>query len=225
MVRLYGLSFQMEDCMMRIVLFVLAFCCLVGPVNAQERFSLEDKISPRDKRYPTFRRALELMSSRGAKTLVETGTARNGRANCVGDGCSTLVFAEWASQHAALLYSVDIDQLALITAESCLGDLKHFVKFVHDDSITFLKDFNQPIDFLYLDSYDFDASDPHPSQQHHLSEIIAAYPWLTEKSIVLIDDCALPHGGKGKLVIQYLWDRGWVIDKADYQILMVKKGP
>ncbi len=148
------------------------------------------------------------MAKRKAQILVETGTARGGRSNCAGDGCSTPIFAEWASQHGALLYSVDIDRTALITAERCLGDLYKYVKFVHSDSIVFLKNFNQKIDFLYLDSYDFDFKNPLPSQQHHYQEIVAAYPWLTDQTIILIDDCDLPHGGKGKLVIEFLLEKG-----------------
>ena len=74
---------------------------------------LEDFIHPEDKRYKTFRSTLELMEKRKVKTIVETGTARNGVKNCIGDGCSTPIFCEWASEHGAYVYSVDIDPLAI----------------------------------------------------------------------------------------------------------------
>lgn len=86
----------------------------------------------------------------------------------------------------------------------------------------FLSRFDRPIDFLYLDSWDFDFADPAPSQQHHLREIIAAYPRLHAQSMVLIDDCNLPHGGKGRLVIQYLAERGWRVLHSEYQTLLVR---
>lgn len=54
---------------------------------------------------------------------------------------------------------------------------------------------------FYLDSFDFDISNPLPSQKHHLKEIEAAYDKLTDNSVVMIDDCDLPGGGKGKGVI------------------------
>ena len=93
--------------------------------------------------------------------------------------------------------------------------------FVCSDSVSFLQNFGKTIDFLYLDSYDFDVDNPFPSQHHHLLEISAAYPFLNENSIVLIDDCDLPHGGKGKLAIQFLMQRGWQVLMSGYQVLLI----
>jgi hypothetical protein len=184
--------------------------------------SLEDKIPEGDKRYHTFRYALDLMKERGARNLVETGTARFGKCNCAGDGCSTLVFAEWALENGAILYSVDINGDYLITAHAALGPLAESVELVQSDSIEFLKHFNHQIDFLYLDSYDYEIRHPRPSQQHHLNEIVAAYPWLTKDSIVMIDDCDLPRGGKGKLAIRYLLEKGWKMVANGYQVVLVQ---
>lgn len=115
------------------------------------------------------------------------------------------------------------DKKAIESAKQDLEDCREFVQFAHDDSIEFLKNFNRPIDFLYLDSFDFDAQNPDPSQQHHFKEIMAAYPSLTKKSVVMIDDCDLPHGGKGKLVIEYLLNKGWKIAASNYQVLLVQE--
>ncbi|MBI3901288.1 MAG: class I SAM-dependent methyltransferase, partial [Chlamydiia bacterium] len=145
--------------------------------------------------------AVSLLKQRGAKVLVETGTARDGRKNFDGDGGSTIIFGEWAKHHQALLYSVDIDPTAVKIAKSVTKKFGPSVHVICSNSITFLENFQGPIDFLYLDSYDFDANEPLPSQEHHLKEIIAAYPKLHKDSIVMIDDCGLPHGGKGVLVI------------------------
>lgn len=209
--------------MRRSFIFLISLVFSLGFANEGQYSdcSLEDKIPKSNTRYKTFRYALNLMQERHAQILVETGTSRMGRSNCIGDGCSTLIFAEWASQNDAFLYSVDICKECLLNAEKALGDLVDFVQFVHSDSVEFLKNFGQPIDFLYLDSYDFEVKNPRPSQQHHLNEIIAAYPWLTKNSIVMIDDCALPHGGKGKLVIEYLLKRNWKIVSKGYQVVLV----
>lgn len=184
---------------------------------------LEGKIPPHNHRYRTFVYALELLSERKALTIVETGTARYGLSNCLGDGCSTMIFGEWAKNHAAEFYSVDIDPESIMNAENDLGDLKTFIHLICNDSITFLTNFSRPIDFLYLDSFDLDLNDPLPSQEHHLKEIIAAYPWLHSNSIVMIDDCDFPCGGKGKLAIEYLLDKGWEIIASGYQVILAQK--
>ncbi len=180
------------------------------------------KIPPEDQRHHTFAMALQLMQERGVKTIVETGTARGGTADCVGDGCSTLIWAAWARDHQAALYSVDIDPSGIRAAKRALIAERLSANLITSDSITFLKGFNQSIDFLYLDSYDFDINNPIPSQEHHLREIVAATPWLTPNSIVMIDDCDLPYGGKGKLAIEYLLARGWKILVAGYQVILVQ---
>ncbi len=44
---------------------------------------------------------------------------------------------------------------------------------------------------------------------------------LHEQSVILIDDCGLPHGGKGKLAIEFLKDQGWILLKEGYQTLLI----
>lgn len=101
--------------------------------------------------------------------------------------------------------------------------MENQVVLVCSDSVRYLKSFGKQIDFLYLDSFDYDFNNPSPSQRHHLREIIAAYPWLTKESIVMIDDCDLAGGGKGVLVISYLINRGWKIAMQGYQVIMVQE--
>jgi hypothetical protein len=55
-----------------------------------------------------------------------------------------------------------------------------------------------------------------------LKEIEAAYSKLTDQSVVMIDDCQLPQGGKGKLIIDFLIKRGWKKVFDGYQVIMVK---
>jgi hypothetical protein len=184
---------------------------------------LENRIPQENIRYKTFLYALNLLEERKAKTLVETGTARNGCANCLGDGCSTIIFGNWAKENQAFLYSVDVASEALQNAQNGLGFSKPFVHFVQQDSISFLQNFNQPIDFLYLDSLDFDPLNPIPSQMHHLDEAMAAYPHFTEQTIVMIDDCGLFFGGKGRLAISFLARMGWKVLVQDYQVILARE--
>ncbi len=184
---------------------------------------LNDKMSRHNGRYYTFLRAMDLMDQRAAKVLVETGTARCGLKDAKGDGASTVVFGQWAQKHDTILYSVDIDPQSIQNAAADLGDCRDHVKLVLGDSVEFLARFKEPIDFLYLDSYDYDEQDPEPSQEHHLKEVLAVMPRLHDKSIILIDDCKLKGGGNGKLVIAYLLQHGWKVDRNAYQVLLVKR--
>lgn len=169
----------------------------------------------------TFPKAIELSNQRQIKTIVETGTSRGGTLAYDGDGGFTIIFGYWSQLHNAELYSVDIDPKAIERAHSVVDKYGEIVHLVEDDSVHFLQHFNKTIDFLYLDSYDFDKNNPHPSQLHHLHEIEAAYNKLAPHSIVMIDDCGLAYGGKGKLVVDYLLNKGWSIYAQDYQIIMV----
>jgi len=173
-------------------------------------------------RRSTFEKVLGLIEDRGVKTIVETGTARGGELAFLGDGGFTIIFGYWCSLNNARLYSVDISERALIRAKGVTKKYKDYIDFTQDDSVNFLMNFEKPIEFLYLDSYDFDVNDPEPSQMHHLREIEVAYDKLTPNAIVMIDDCGLPHGGKGKYVIKYLLSKGWKIYAQSYQVIMLR---
>ncbi len=201
------------------VYLLSAFINLTTPLVAKDY--LADRIHCDDKRYATFQECFKLMEARNVKVIVETGTSRYGLKNCAGDGCSTVLFADWARDHNATLVSVDIDPEAIAESSEAVNSINNNVQFVTQDSISFLSNFGQPIDFLYLDSYDFDFKNPRPSQVHHLKEIKAVMPFLHENTIIMIDDCDLPHGGKGKLVIHFLLAHGWQIAMSGYQTILV----
>lgn len=154
----------------------------------EEKYYIYGRIENENKRYVTFLGALEILKDRNAKILHETGTARDGVRNFTYDGGSTIIFADWAYHNDAILYSVDINPGAVESAKEATQQYSTNSHVICEDSIKFLKEFNQPIDFLYLDSYDFDFNNPNPSQEHHLRELVAAYPKLHQQSIVMIDD-------------------------------------
>ncbi|MBI5345827.1 MAG: class I SAM-dependent methyltransferase [Chlamydiae bacterium] len=180
-------------------------------------------IKPTNTRYKTFRTCFELMRKNNAKIIVETGTARDGLKSFKGDGGSTMRFSQFAAENDGILYSVDINKDSLEKAKSTCEPYKKHVNFIHNDSIDFLQKFSRKIDMLYLDSFDFDENNPTLSQKHHLKEIEAAFNKLSETSIVMIDDCNLPHGGKGKLAIEFLLNKGWKIIQQDYQVILMRK--
>ncbi len=180
-------------------------------------------------RRDTFRKTLNLLSERKVRVLVETATARVGLRGVKGDGASTIVFGMWARENNAVLHSVDISEESIneSKAEVIRQGLVEYVKLHLEDSLKFLAEFSEPVDFLYLDSYDYDLEDTSiqkASQEHHLAEFKTIESCLHEKSLVLIDDCRLPNGGKGKLAIEYMVGRGWKILMSEYQVLLTKSG-
>src|SRR5579862_8792487 len=82
---------------------------------------LNNKIDSNNIRYQTFECSLELLSQMNAQTIVETGTARDGASNYAYDGGSTLLFSEWARDHGAELFSVDISQTNLSIAKQAVA--------------------------------------------------------------------------------------------------------
>ena len=204
--------------------YVICLCTFsqvfASPTGESSQY-LKERISESDKRYASFKMALELISERNAKALVETGTARFGDQEFGGDGGSTIIFGDWASNNDATLYSIDHSRTAIEKAQSATRQFVSNIQFSRSDTIAFLEKFDQPIDFLYLDSHEYDCNQPLPSQEHHLREIVSAFPSLHEKSIVMIDDCDLPSGGQGKLAIEFLIDRDWEIIHQGYQTILI----
>lgn len=207
--------------MKRIMMMLAATALLQLQALDSSEIPLYGRLSSRNMRYSTFQQAMQLMQERNARVLVETGCARlQGQEAFYGDGASSVIFGHWASLHGAQLYSVDISEKNIINARDLTKNYAAFIHFTVSDSVAYLQEFDQQIDFLYLDSFDFEASDPEPSQLHHLKEIQVAYDKLAWNAIVMIDDCALPHGGKGKYAIQFLLERGWHIVAKKYQVIL-----
>ena len=187
---------------------------------------LEGRLPEANGRYKTFYEALRLMSERGVKTIVETGTERwlEAKNSFDGDGGSTIIFSHWAFNNKAHMYSVDIDQNHLAYSTNNTFAYKSNLTLVLQDSVEFLKYFPNKIDFLYLDSFDTNEHNPGPSQDHCLKEVMAAEDKLTDKSIIMIDDCNVPGGGKGKLAIEYLRSKGWLLHRNYHQVILLKPG-
>ncbi len=179
------------------------------------------------KRRDTFLKTMELLNKTKAKLIIETGTSREGLKGAKSNGAATIVFGKWAKENNAFLHSVDININSVKNAQSEVDKqgLTDFVKIHHSDSLVFLKEFMEKVDFLYLDSYDYssDVEVQKKSQEHHLNEFLAIEGQLHQNTIVLIDDCDLPNGGKGKLVIDYMLKNSWKILIKSYQVLLVRE--
>lgn len=132
--------------------------------------------------YHTMKKSLELLLKNNINKpsiIVETGCSTNQGTK------STTLWDMFVNKYGGNVYSVDLDNRAVLQANKMTSN-KTLVTC--KDSIEYLKTFIQPIDFLYLDSYDVDFSKPLPSAQHHLNEFNAVKHLLHKGSIVLIDD-------------------------------------
>jgi len=216
---------------MKFLLALIVVAVTAAVIRKLVRYKTLAPLLPRrynfGKRRDTLREVLRLLDERGAKTLLETGVARMGLEKSKGDGASTIVFGLWAKQNDAHLYSVDIDPEATERAGQAVAnmDLSDSVTLVTSDSVAYLDEFTDMVDFLYLDSYDYHKTDTAiqtASQAHHLKEIEAIEGCLHEDTVILIDDCDMPNGGKGKLVIERLTANGWKVHMSEYQVILVK---
>ena len=215
---------------MKFLLALIVVAVAAAVIRKLVRYKTLAPLLPRrynfGKRRDTLREVLRLLDERGATTLLETGVARMGLEKSKGDGASTIVFGLWAKQNDAHLYSVDIDPEATERAGQAVAkmDLSDSVTLVTSDSVAYLDEFTDMVDFLYLDSYDYHKTDTAiqtASQDHHLKEIKAIEGCLHEGTVILIDDCDMPNGGKGKLVIERLTAKGWKVHMSEYQVVLV----
>jgi len=178
------------------------------------------------KRKPTFEvmvKFLDDVRKYREVTIVETGCCRQ-EDNFEGDGMSTMIFDSYVNEHGGHFYSVDISQENIDFAKSkCISSN---TQNICSDSIPFLFGFNNKntvIDLLYLDSYDFDMANPHPSSLHHIFELTAIMPSLRIGSLIVVDDNFNPGNpgetgvGKGGYIKQFMEHLGKPIAVAGYQ--------
>jgi hypothetical protein len=144
---------------------------------------LEELVNKTGKRAPSFAMMINHALSIDNPLIVETGCARQEN-NFDGDGMSTIIFDKLVEYHGGDFYSVDINPDNVKFATSHCKNANVFcgdsVSFLYNQSKSWVAN-NRKIDLLYLDSYDFDLNNYHPSSLHH----------------VVHDGCRLLSGGGG----------------------------
>ena len=171
-------------------------------------------------RFNSFKFALKEAFKRNLKVMVETGVARGkqkflffSKVNFK-DGMSTLIFSEYAEYVDGHLHACDIDAKNIKNAKKFTRKFKDRITFYLDDSISFLKNFEKKIDFLYLDSLDGQYSG---ASEHQFNEIRNSIKNLHQNSLVLLDD----KKQKTNLSISYMIDNGLkIINETDQQVLL-----
>ena len=178
--------------------------------------------------------------------IIETGCVRQ-RDNWAGDGQSTILFDKYAEFHSgSVVFSVNRDPQATALCRSLVGDR---VRIDTGDSIAWLKSLTDAppaelghVDLLYLDSYDVDFDDPLPSAIHHLKELVAIAPLLSDETLVAVDDSPSSFvgvhnpdnsfnlirppkiDGKGRLIAEYAAQIGAEALFVDYQCARLRIG-
>lgn len=174
-------------------------------------------------RYPTMKIALNLLLQQPKRNIVETGCIRG--FGDYGGGNSTYIFGEFCRVFGGHLTTLDISQRNMDICKMATDDFSRNITYILEDSLTALQKLKDPIDFLYLDSFDApeDESDPLPCQEHNLKEFKLAEPLLHKWSIILIDDNFGPNnGGKSRLTKDYLAMNKYVCIFDFHQTLWVK---
>jgi hypothetical protein len=169
--------------------------------------------------------------------IVETGCTRI-KDNWEGDGQSTVLFDKFAQDIlGSLVLSVDVDPNA---TSLCKALVSECVKIHTGNSIPFLRDLAKSkqenfdyIDLLYLDSYDVDMKNVHPSALHHMKELVSIKQFIGPETLIVIDDSptnSVPMFdgdvvktvnnvvGKGKYIAEYANDIGVSPVFSMYQI-------
>ena len=81
---------------------------------------------------------------------------------------------------------------------------------------------NHYVDLLYLDSFDYESSDPWPSAAHHMKELAAIISRLRPGSLVAVDDNFIVNGqrqGKGAYVYDFMNSIGKTLLHDGYQLI------
>ena len=174
-------------------------------------------------RFSSFEFALNEAAKRNHKVIVETGVARGKIKFFIftkinwKDGMSTMMFSDYARHHNGKLYSCDISPKNIDNAKKFTKQNKEFISFFTEDSLSFLKNFNKNIDFLYLDSLDGQFEE---ASSHQLNEIKNSIDKLKDGSLVLLDD----KGSKTNLSIDYMLKNNFkIINETREQVLFSYK--
>lgn len=140
--------------------------------------------------------------------IIETGCVRQ---DGWIDGRATVLFDRFVQVCGGHVISVDNDEAKCRYART---QVSNWTTIVNDDSVSFLfrhaREQPASVDLLYLDSYDVDWKDPHPSAMHHFKELCAAMPALKPGSFVVVDDHMDADGriGKSKYIVPFMYNIG-----------------
>lgn len=164
--------------------------------------------------------------------ILETGCMRGANLNeAFFDGSSTFLFANFVKNYTGgHVVTIDNSDGNLQNCKELTKDYSDVIDYCHSDSVSYLKNMSDEevgkIDLFYLDSYDLNFSNPLPSMEHHVNEVLSIIKRLSNDAIIMIDDnwlsgTLLFNGktvlteniGKGELAKEVLVKNGWKMEK------------
>jgi hypothetical protein len=104
---------------------------------------------------------------------------------------STLLFSDYVEAFGGEFWSVDLRMKPLVSVRRSVSGR---TVLTCGDSVRFLHRWvvanqsNRKVDFVYLDSFDLDVSNPYPAALHGIREFFAIRPALQAGSLLLVDD-------------------------------------
>ena len=204
--------------------------------------SIKDKLGIRKTSFTKIFQYLDNIE--GPINIVETGCLRI-KDNFKGDGQSTLLFDKYTQyrEEESKVYTVDINPKATEVCKSIVSDN---VEIHTGDSVKYLTELmpklkkqNDKISLFYLDSFDVDWQSSDRSAAHHLKEITAIINYISEETLIVIDDAPIlapmkiddkklslitEHpapkpfvGGKGYLVNEFAYANNATLYFSNYQ--------
>lgn len=185
--------------------------------------TLQEMLDKTDKRRPGFDIMIEHLRATKYPLIVETGVSRQ-EDNFFGDGMSTLIWDAIANELSGTVHCVDINQASCKFARDNCSEKTMIwcadsVKWLAVKETEYGK-LNRGIDVLYLDSYDIDIKNWHPSAQHHIYELLAIKKALKPGTLIAVDDNLIidgAHIGKGTYVAEFMERIGKEMIHQGYQ--------
>jgi Methyltransferase domain len=172
-------------------------------------------------RFTSMRAALEHLQSLGRPpVIVEIGTLRD---TTRGGGHSTYKFAEFCSRNGGVLHTVDISAEAIAHSRRAVANFQPWVQFHVCDSEDFLREFPGSVDLLYLDGFDALSGQEEDASRKQLGEASAALSKVAPDGAVLLDDVAIPEGGKALYSSEFLASNGFELVVDAYQHLFLRQ--
>lgn len=176
----------------------------------ENKLTLAEMLDRTDKRKEAFEFMIDHLRRCRYPLVVETGICRQ-EDNYQGDGMSTLIWDAVMQEVSGTVQCVDINPDACRFAKDRTSDK---VMIYCGDSVAFLAakereydKLSRKVDLLYLDSYDLDINNWHPSAQHHVYELLSIKGALRPGTLVAVDDNLVidgTHVGKGTYVAEWM---------------------
>lgn len=177
--------------------------------------------------YLTFKTALNLFMQLDGDLIVETGSMRM---KDDPGGAYTLLWGAFCKRYNKKLITIDVLPEVTNVCKECTTEYADCITYITQDSVEFLKDFNDPIDLLFLDSMDCPISiegqpivSAEEAQKHNFEEFKVAEKNLHKNSLLLMDDNNFSNGGKPWITKNYLLTQPDWVCLLDYaQSLWIK---